>query len=273
MHAEIVDNFRTVNIKERANHWITYNDQEFIQRYRISKAIGEELLARMEGIEPAQNRSGYNLSGQQKLLITLRYLATGNFQRVDGDLCGVSQATVSRVVNETVRKIAKMSPQYIVFPTEGELVFQQARFMQLHRFPSVVGVLDCTHVPIKNPGGENGELFRNRKGFFSFNVQAVSNAEGHFTNIVCRWPGSTHDSTIFNNSRLCSQMENGNIRGVLLGDNGYPCRPYLLTPFPSIQLLQVSDATIGHTYLRGVSLKECLANGNSAFDVCKFQFD
>ena len=109
--------------------------------------------------------------------------------------------------------------------------------MQSHGFPSVVGVIDCTHVPIKNPGGENGELFRNRKGFFSLNVQAVSNAEGEIINIVCRWPGSTHDSTIFNNSRLCSQFENGNIRGVLLGDSGYPCRPYLLTPFlnPTIE--------------------------------------
>ena len=51
-----------------------------------------------------------------------------------------------------------------------------------------------------------------------------------FTNIVCRWPGSTHDSRIFDNSALCSQFRNGLIDGILLGDGGYPCCHYLMTP-------------------------------------------
>ena len=91
MHNEIVENFSSGNIREQADHWNVYSDEEFIRRYRISKNIAEELLTRMVNIEPSQNRDGYNLSGRQKLLITLRYFATGNFQRVDGDLCGVSQ--------------------------------------------------------------------------------------------------------------------------------------------------------------------------------------
>ncbi|KAF0721306.1 putative nuclease HARBI1, partial [Aphis craccivora] len=30
---------------------------------------------------------------------------------------------------------------------------------------------DCTHIGIQNPGGINGDVFRNRKGWFSLNVQ------------------------------------------------------------------------------------------------------
>ena len=71
---------------------------------------------------------------------------------------------------------------------------------------------------------------RNRKGYFSLNVQAVCDTKLMFTNIVCRWPGSTHDSRIFDNSALCSQFRNGLIDGILLGDGGYPCRHYLMTP-------------------------------------------
>ena len=36
-----------------------------------------------------------------------------------------------------------------------------------------MGAIDCTHIKIPCPGGENAELFRNRKGYFSINVQAV----------------------------------------------------------------------------------------------------
>ena len=76
--------------------------------------------------------------------------------------------------------------------------------------------VDCSH--------------RNRKGYFSLNVQAVCDTKLMFTNVVCRWPGSTHDSCIFDNSALCSQFKNGLIDGILLGDGGYPCRHYLMTP-------------------------------------------
>lgn len=50
-------------------------------------------------------------------------------------------------------------------------------------------------------------------------------------NIVCRWPGSTHDSRIFENSRIGTRFDDGEIDGILLGDSGYACKPYLMTPF------------------------------------------
>jgi hypothetical protein len=47
--------------------------------------------------------------------------------------------------------------------------------------------------------------------------------------MFARWPVSVHDSTIFNDSPLCAQLERGDFGNlvilVLLGD---PCRPYLL---------------------------------------------
>ncbi len=80
------------------------------------------------------------------------------------------------------------------------------------------------------PVGPNQELFRNRKGFFSINVQAVCGPTLEMQYIVARWPGSVHDSRIFNNSRLCAEFEDGRINGILLGGTGYACRPYLMTP-------------------------------------------
>lgn len=49
--------------------------------------------------------------------------------------------------------------------------------------------------------------------------------------IVTRWPGSSHDSHIFNNSALKVRLENGEFGDrVLLGDSGYPLKHYLMTP-------------------------------------------
>ena len=64
------------------------------------------------------------------------------------------------------------------------------------------------------------------------NIQAVGLCDTKlmFTNIVCRWPGSTHDSRIFDNSALCSRFRNDLIDDILLGDGGYLCRHYLMIP-------------------------------------------
>lgn len=50
-----------------------------------------------------------------------------------------------------------------------------------------------------------------------------------FTNIVVRWPGSTHDSFILANSFLPQIMRG--VNGWFLGDSGYPLKKWLLTPF------------------------------------------
>ena len=49
---------------------------------------------------------------------------------------------------------------------------------------------------------------------------------------MARWPGSTYDARIFNNSNIKRQFEANVFRNhVLLGDRAYPCRHYILTPF------------------------------------------
>jgi len=71
----------------------------------------------------------------------------------------------------------------------------------------VVGAIDCTHIKIQSPSGDESELFRNRKSYFSINVQGVCNLDCEFINLVARWQGSVHDSRIFNNSLLKAKLE------------------------------------------------------------------
>ena len=68
--------------------------------------------------------------------------------------------------------------------------------------PGVIGTIDCTHVKIPCPGGQDAELFHNRKGYFSINVQVVGGPGLEITNIVACWPGSVHDARIFDNSLI-----------------------------------------------------------------------
>ena len=123
-------------------------------------------------------------------------------------------------------------------PTREEKAIVRHEFHQIAGFPGVTGCIDCTHICIESPGADNAELFCNQKGYFSINVQAVCDANLCFLSLVVQWPGSVHDSRIFYNSSLCAKYENEEIGGILLADNGYPNKRYMLTPILNPQTVQ-----------------------------------
>jgi len=88
-----------------------------------------------------------------KLLLTLRFYATGNFLITSGDFLGVSKTTASLIVRDVSIVIAKLRPRFIKMPTtEREISKLQRSFYQIARFPRTIGAIDCTHVKIQNPG-------------------------------------------------------------------------------------------------------------------------
>jgi len=88
--------------------------------------------------------------------------------------------------------------------------------------PGVIGAIECTHVPIQSPGEDDAKIYRNRKGYFSINVQLVCDQTAYVSHVVARWPGSVHDSTIFDNSHLGVLLESSAPEGYLIGDGGVP---------------------------------------------------
>lgn len=120
-------------------------------------------------------------------------------------------------------------------PSASDAPHVMEQFREIGNMPGVIGAIDCTHIQIRRPTCAPPGLYRNRKGYFSLHVQAVCGPNLEFYNVIVRWWGSVHDSNIFENSRLCQEMEDGRRRGHLLGDMGYTCHHYLFTPIVEAQ--------------------------------------
>ncbi|XP_036319952.1 putative nuclease HARBI1 [Rhagoletis pomonella] len=130
--------------------------------------------------------------------------------------------------------------QFIKFPREvGRQRAIQQQFYKKAKFPRVIAAMDCTHVKILSPGGDDAEVYRNRKWFFSLNVQTLCDSHLNIMDIVAHFPGSTHDATKLRNSRIYSRFE-GNEFGnaIVVADSGYPCNRWTMTP-----LLRVNTPT------------------------------
>lgn len=102
-------------------------------------------------------------------------------QIVCGDLDCVSQSSASIIVKKVSEIIANLHVDYIKFPTTAAAaVTNREKFAALgtvgvvNGIPGIDGAIDCTHIKIVHtPGRQHGEAYRNRKTYFSLNVQVI----------------------------------------------------------------------------------------------------
>ncbi|WAR22149.1 HARB1-like protein [Mya arenaria] len=209
---------------------------EIIDRYRLDRDgidYVENILSRQ--ITPKAYRN-HAISARHKLLISLRYLASGPIQLNDCDIHGVSQPTVSRVLGEMLNVLSdpRLVRQFISFPTDAADLRRNATIFEgIANFPKVMGLIDGTHIRIRAPS-EDEYMYVSRKQFHSINVQMVVDGDDKIIDIVARWSGSVHDARILRESGLSQLLDNGfggHKQFHLMGDSGYHSKRWLLTPY------------------------------------------
>ncbi len=226
---------RLCTFQERKNVLELYDDRELIKRYRFDHQGILFVTDLVRNSLTPQTLRNNALTAELKVIMTLRFLATGKMQQCTSDDLGPSQSTVSRVLNGTIAALTtpNIVRQFIDFPTDLQTLRQkQEAFMRIAGFPGVVGAIDGTHVHIISPT-VNEEAYVNRKGFHSINVQVVFDAAYKILDLVPKWPGSTHDSRVLSESGLTGLFEQNYVRPGchLVGDSGYPLKRCLFTPY------------------------------------------
>ena len=223
-------------IHNRVDHFEKWDESEFFNRFRIHKHTANIVLHKIKDMIKAQTTKNKAISPEAMFLATLRYYASGSFLINVGDHSGIHVSTMSKIIKKVSTALAHLSQEYISMPsTHEEITRVKHGFYVIAHFPNCIGAIDCTHVRIQSSGGADAETFRNRKGFFSINVQTVSDSSLLIRDIVARWPGSSHDSHIFNSSRIKRRFENREFgTAVLVGDSGYAVRNYLITPLGNV---------------------------------------
>lgn len=96
------------------------------------------------------------MSPLNRLLLTLRFYATGSFIISAGDFIGISKTSSFNIIEEVTEAIVRLRQQFISMPTSAEDMARiSANFFEMARFPQVIGVIDGTHIRMQSPGKSN----------------------------------------------------------------------------------------------------------------------
>ena len=185
-----------------------------------------------------ETNRGVPLSPVMQTCIALNSYAGGQFQRISG-LCGdVSQHAVRMALNRVTNALVKKRNQFIFMPSSTEMEETSGRMFNRFYLPRFAMAVDGMHVrfqeaPRRLPPQKHKQQFWCRKQFYSINVQVVA-GDRFIYDLDCRWPGSTHDSRIWNRSQVKAYLEQQR-RFLLAGDSGYPISEILIKPYTTVE--------------------------------------
>lgn len=109
-----------------------------------------------------------------QVLAALRCWGRNKVQDDCAEFHGFSQSSMSRICQKVAKAFAKKAKDLIKMPTSTEhQILLMEDFEKIAGFKNVVGAIDCSHFRIQAVGGDDAQLYVNRKGYFSFNVQVL----------------------------------------------------------------------------------------------------
>ncbi|GAB0098321.1 Harbinger transposase-derived nuclease [Sergentomyia squamirostris] len=209
----------------------------FMYYYRLPPTLAMNFIAEIEEFimdSPDLRRIPLHI----QVLCVLSFLTSGSYQlRVGMEAFNqISQTMISAFVKKICKIIVtNLSPRYLRFPrTQREAALIQYDFFMKTSLPGIIGIVDGTHISIGRLPRSVEPEYVNRKGKHSVNVQIICDSKYRIINCNARYPGSCHDSHIFESSLAKIQMRelcHGHPVNWLLGDSGYGSKPYMVVPF------------------------------------------
>lgn len=185
------------------NDMLNFSDRVLMSFYRLPRHL---ILNLVEELRPALERPTRRhgaLPVVMQVTNALRFFAKGDFQTEVASLSSVSQPCISRNLMEVTKAICSLAPNYIQFPRGEELQRIKEEFLRQSGMPGVIGLVDGSLFPIKAPSGPTEPAYVCCQGYRAINVQAIGDQNMVIRHLVAKWPGSIHDSFIFNTRWVC----------------------------------------------------------------------
>ena len=225
--------------------------KEFRNYMRMTVEVFDSVLATVRPRLVKCKKYRATVSPEERLAVTLRFLATGDQIRSIARNYRIGASTCAKCIYETLDVIwEELGPIYMAAPTEDDWRESEGHFHVQWNLPNCVGAVDGKHVNIVCPNN-TGSTYYNYKGGFSTVLMAVVDGQYRFKWISVGSAGKEADSTIFRASDLGQRLESGqaNMPGpkplpgtgivvphVICGDEAFPLRTFLMRPFPGTQL-------------------------------------
>ncbi|XP_050160455.1 uncharacterized protein LOC126634013 [Malus sylvestris] len=147
MHANLMDNYFNLNS--------VYTEEDFKRHFRIRRHVFERLLHDVQQVNAyfrqKLDRVGHpGFSPHQKVIVALRMMAYDSPTDSIDETYGMFEPICLDILAEFCNIIVQLYKDEYLYEPNQEDLDQILRKAENHRFPSMIGSLDCMHWNGKN---------------------------------------------------------------------------------------------------------------------------
>ncbi|XP_051164962.1 uncharacterized protein LOC127283891 [Leptopilina boulardi] len=185
------------------------HDPAMFRNYlRMSTSTYENLLLKVgHKLQSCPTRTDV-ITPSEKLIVTLRYLATGESFTSLSRQFRMGIKTIQIFIPETLKALwTTLQPEVLVLPTTPDAWMTLINnFNEKWQFPNCYGAMDGKHVLMQGQPGTGSDYY-NYKNFHSIVLLAMCNADYVFTMVDVRGKGRQSDGGILKNSAFFKALE------------------------------------------------------------------
>ena len=249
---------RSCWLYERSETWFEdLWDNRFVQGYRNDnwkndfRMTGETFDKLVQWLAPYMTKQPTLFREpiviQKRVAIGLWRLVNGDSFRVIAKCFGIGKSTAVAITHEFCTVVSEKAGDFIKFPNTPLDVAKAIENFKEDvncEFPQAFAAVDGTLIEIEAPDNPNKKDYFARTKRFAINTQGLVGANLEFFHISTGFPGSCHDSRVWNESSVGIRAARGEIlnypekvihdvrvKPLILGDGGYPLATYLMKPY------------------------------------------
>ncbi|XP_073402426.1 uncharacterized protein [Dendrobates tinctorius] len=214
---------------------------------RMSQQSFMYLLGRVQDVIQRQDTQlRCAIPPEERLLVTLRFLATGETLSSLHFQYWLGISTLFGIVMDTCQALWDvLCPEFLPLPTVEKWLEHAERFWTVCNFPNCLGAVDGKNIWILKPKRTGSEYY-NYKKYFSTVLMAISDADCKFVAVDIGAFGRGNDSQAFKNSDMGRRLYGNQFNFpmprplpqpfVMVGDETFQMCQNLLKPYSSHDL-------------------------------------
>ena len=228
-------------IEQSSNEYRWLNDDEFLQKYRMSRSAFDWVLEQIEDC-PVFTTVGNKKDGRpqapviHQLMVFLKYVGTegsGTANKNQRNMFGIGEGTSEVYRDRVMKAILKLKPIYYGWPDKAERRKLAKKVQKKTGFPNVVGIADGTLLPLAfEPQTEDAPDYKGRKHLYTLTVMIVCDYNRKIRFYHAGFPGSAHDMRVYRNMDLFLNPQNYfSEHEFNIGDSAFSNSPFMVASF------------------------------------------
>ena len=221
-----------------AKEEVWLNEEEFLQKYRMSRTSFKVLLDKIKGhqVFHPPNAKREQVPVAHQLMTWLKYVGTegsGASSSNQRNTFRISKGAADLYRRRVTLAIRSLSKDYIYWPSPEERKVIAKEIFQCYDFPHCVAIADGTLFPLAfEPETEDAPDYSGRKFGYSISAMIFCDHKRRIRHYLAGYPGSAHDSRVFGATKIATNPEaHFQPREYCLGDSAFENSWFMVSAF------------------------------------------